>query len=233
MSLSKTLGFSKSKSKGKTSPWAPQQPYLKDGFGFALDTYNQQQSSPWGQMLGQFGNQMAPGIGQAQDFFGSTLDGSHQAQVDSMRQNYWRPENQMAADALRADTVEGLRRSDWGDALGASISGLGVGQRSDGYLKMRMGSEENAMRGYQQQLAGLHNAAADRQYQAANDWSQRGFQGAGMMGQMGMQGMNLLAMQHQLPWDNLSNYWNIVGGANWGSRTKEKGGQMGGNFGFA
>jgi GTP cyclohydrolase II len=228
--MSFSFGFGGGKSKAKTGPWARQAPFLTQGFDWAQNLYNQQQSSPWASTLGQYGQMLAPNIGQANQFFGSVMDGSFQNQFDSMRENYWRPENQVAADALRSDTIEGLRRSDWGDALGASISGLGVGQGSDGYLKMRLASEENALRGYQQQLAGMHGQAADRQYQAASDWAGRSFGGANMMANMGMQGLDLLHQQNQAPWETLNNYWNIIAGNSWGGKENKSNANF--NMGF-
>lgn len=259
-----------------TNPWEAQTPYLTGGFEAAQNLLNQgmtpeqiqaiqmggqasQLAGPIGDFMRQYGQQIAPSLGQATDFYGQVMQGNagqftnpyESQQHQGIMQNYWGAPQQMQADALRADTIEGLRRSDWGDALGASLAGVSVGEESSPYLKMRMAAEENATRGYQTQLAGMHDRAFGQATQRANNWAgadmgiqQQGFgnqmAAAGSMTGIGQQGFGLMQQGYGMnqqgaqdmgawgnygqgaQWTPLQNYWNVVGSNSWGSNTKSK-----------
>lgn len=228
------FSFGGSKSKSKSSPWAPQQPYITGGFERAEEALDAQQSSPYANVMGQYGQMLAPSLGQAQGFYQGAMDGTANPyaseQYNQMLGDYWNPAYQQAADSIRTDTVEGLRRSDWGDAMGASMAGMGVGIDSDPYVKARLRQSEDAMRGYQSSLSGLHMGAMGQAQQRADQFAGSQFQAANQMGSMGMQGVGLQAEQYNLPWQDLQNYWNIVGGTNWGG--KQKGKDKSAGFGF-
>lgn len=236
-----SFGFSFGGSKSKSNPWAAQSPFLTGGFQQAQDTLNSQGQSPYANVMGQYGSQMAPGIGDAMGFNQSVLSGQagqfsnafEDPRYQQTLQDYWQPQHQMAADQIRADTVEGLRRSDWGDAMGASMAGMGVGIDSSPYVKARLAQSEQATRGYQSALTNLHQGAFGQAQHRADQWAgadmgnqYAGFQNqamaAGNLGQMGMQGVGMQHQQYNQPWQDLSNYWNIVGSNNWGGKTSDR-----------
>jgi hypothetical protein len=233
--------FGGSKGSSKSSPWAVQTPFLTQGFEQAQSILQNQQNSPYANVMGQYGQMLAPSLGMAQNFNQQVLDGQQgqfsnpfaSEQYGQIQQNYWNPAYQQAADSIRADTVEGLRRSDWGDAMGASMAGMGVGIDSDPYVKARLAQSEQASRGYQQALSGLHMGAMQQAQGTADQWAGANLQNqyagfgnqaaaAGWMGEAGMQGINLQNQQYNQPWQDLQNYWNIVGSNSWGGKTKGK-----------
>jgi hypothetical protein len=231
------------------------------------------QAQTVGNLMSRYGQALAPSMGQAQGFQQSVLDGSAgqfsnpyaSDQYNNIAGDYWKPQHQQMADNIRSETVEGLRRSDWGDAMGASLSGMGAGIESSPYVKARLAQSEQATRGYQNALSGLHMGAAGQAQQTANQWAgadmsnqyagfgnqanaanslmgmgQAGIglmQGGYGMGQQGYQdqagwgdyqgGFDAAKLQgqhaqFQAPWDNLTNYWNIIASNNWGGTTKGK-----------
>lgn len=227
--------FGGGKSKQRSAPWKQQQPYLMTGFEEAERRLQQADQSQYGNILGQYGAQLAPSLGEAQNFYSGVMSGGANPytsdQYNQIRGNYWQPQHQMMADDIRAQTVEGLRRSDWGDAMGASMSGMGTGIESSPYAKARLAQSEQATQGYQSQLANLHMGAAGQAQQVADQFAGSQFGAANQMANMGMGGLDLLGQQHQLPFQDLMNYWNIAGGANWGGTQKGKDMKAGFSFG--
>lgn len=241
MSGSFGFGAGSSKSKSNSAPWKPQAAQLTQGFDWANQIYQNQQNSPYANVMGQYGEMLAPSIGAAQGFNQQVLDGQagqftnpyQSEQYQGIQSNYWTPFHQQSADQIRADTVEGLRRSDWGDAMGASMAGMGVGIDSSPYVKARLASSERATQGYQRALSGLHQGAWGQAQQNADQWAQAdlGNQFAGFgnqaaaannMGQFGIQGIGMQNQQYQQPWQDLQSYWNIVASNNWGGKTQGK-----------
>ena len=233
-----TFGISGGAKKEKTTnnPWGVQIPYLQSGFEQAQANLTASQQSQYGNILGQYGSQLAPSIGQAQNFYSGVMSGGANPytsdQYNQIRGDYWQPQHQQMADDIRSQTVEGLRRSDWGDAMGASMSGMGVGIDSSPYVKARLAQSEQATQGYQSQLAGLHMGAAGDATNLANQWAGSQFGAADQMQQLGMAGLGMMGQQHNLPWQDLQNYWNIIGSKSWGGTSTKKSKELSGGIGF-
>jgi hypothetical protein len=239
----------KEKSKSTTNPWAKQAPFLETGFNTAQDLMNLTMGdNSWQGIQGlmqQYGEQLMPGLGQAQSMFGNLMADPGNAQYNpyaaghqgynDITQNYWTQPYEMAGQQLQADLMENFRRSDAGDAMGASLAGQGVGPRSTEYLQARalgLGETQNALsRG----MVGLHQDAMGTAVNRANNYagSFLGNQGAALDGmwQSGMAGAGMLpqayAFGQEAQWSPLRNYWDIVGAANWGGSTKSKGSSFG------
>jgi hypothetical protein len=249
------LGFGSEKSKSTTNPWAPQIPYLESGFGRADDLYNlSAEDAGWRSIqdiLSQYGQQLMPNIGTATNFAQGQMQNPGAAQYNpyaadsqgynAITQDYWTPPYEMASQQMQSDLMENFRRTDAGDAMGASLAGQGVGPRSTEYLQARalgLGETQDAIsRG----LVGLHQGAMGTATQRANNYagSFQNNQASGLesLWRSGVAGANMLPQSYQFGqdalWNPLQNYWNIVAGANWGGTTKGKGSNMSMGFEFA
>ena len=244
------LSFGSQKSKSSSNPWAKQIPFLTQGFESAQNLLNSADQSFQGiaDLLGQYGNQLLPQLGQVGEFAQGLLNApggenfnpfakGHDA-YNQITQDYFTPADQMAADRMQADLMENFRRSDAGDAMGASLAGVGVGDRSSEYLQARalgLGETQNAIsRG----LVGLHQGALGRATDRANQYANTFMQNQGnamdALWQGGQMGASMLPGSWQFAqdatWNPLQNYWNIVGSNSWGGTTKGKGSSMGMNF---
>ena len=163
-----------------------------------------------GDMYGQYSAMLAPQLGMASQYATDVMSGVRGGytnpygsdQYNQMLSDYWSPAYQAADEANLNAGIEALRRSDFQDALGASLAGQGVGGTSSEYLQARNLQAENMMDQYQQMNAQLQQSALGAAQQRANQWAGTDFQSqqlqnayqqqaAGMANQMGMAGIGL------------------------------------------
>ena len=188
-----------------TDPNAMQQWANESGFNAAMGGIPGLQN-----MYQQYSNMLAPQLGMASQYNTDVLSGVRgginnpygSEQYNNMLSDYWSPAYQAADQANLTAGIEALRRSDFGDALGASLSGQGVGPTSSEYLQARNLQAENMMDQYQQNNANLQMNALGAAQQRANQWAGADLQGqfnqlgmqdraAGAANQMGMAGIGL------------------------------------------
>lgn len=163
-----------------------------------------------GDMYSQYSSMLAPQLGAASQYATDVMSGVRggytnpygSEQYNQMLGDYWNPAYQAADQANLTAGIEALRRSDFQDALGASLAGQGVGGTSSEYLQARNLQAENMMDQYQQQNAQLQMQGLGQAQQRANQWAGADFQGqqlqnayqqqaASMANQMGMAGIGL------------------------------------------
>ena len=105
--------FGGSKSKSKSSPWGVQIPYLKTGFETAEANLAAAQQSQYGNILGQYGSQLAPSIGQAQNFYSGVMSGGANPYTSDQYSSIV-VDNRFLQDSYNTlDASFGLRKDTW------------------------------------------------------------------------------------------------------------------------
>jgi hypothetical protein len=230
-----SLGFGGNKQSGTTSgsstqnPWEQQSPFLQQGFDWASQNYqnasqpNQNMQQGWGAQLG------------AMDTMGNIAQGAAQSNQFLMSPDQLNPESNpyLAANlgVLQDQAQQGFQRQlaeiDRGAAgsgmFGGARQGVAQGLAAEGVTNALAGNTANMlMQNYQQ---GTNNMLGAQQM--ANQIQM----GQTMPGQVqagiGMQ-------EQQVPQQALQNYWNVVGGNNWGGTTDftQNQSSQGTNWGF-
>lgn len=157
------------------------------------------------------GGDMAGGLGESQDFFSQLMTGGvgnfqnpwEAEQYDRLRGDAWNPTLQAASDQAWESISEKARRSDFGDAMGASLSGQGTGAASDRYLQSRQNVMSDAMRSFGDAEVGLRMQGLNAAENRAGSWAGAQMQGdqfqlgnqigaAGQLAGLGTQGMDFL-----------------------------------------
>lgn len=250
-----SFGASGEKSKSKTvnNPWSQQSPYLTQGFEAAAARLNNPAGGNYQSiqdLLTQYGSQLMPGLGQAQNMYGQMMQNPGSAQLNpfaagnegynDIMGNYWTEPYQMASQQMESDALERFRRSDKGDAMGASLAGQAVGPKATEYLEARalaLGETENALaRGNVGLRQGAMQQAQGRADSYANTFANNQQGGlAGMWG-AGMQGAQMLPGAYNFgqsaQWSPLRNYWDIIGSNSWGGTSTTSGSKGSASVGF-